>query len=107
MKNGLGSSKYKPAEYKRLQAIIDAKRLESDIIRQKVNFGWFGSLYHACAAIFGTHYNYKIKRVKNDQIHACYLEQYGNSTPLGYKMLLQKANRSYYPAQEELKLTHT
>ncbi|XP_022074272.2 coiled-coil domain-containing protein 148 [Acanthochromis polyacanthus] len=36
MKNGLGSSKYKPAEYKRLQAIVDAKRLESDLIRQKV-----------------------------------------------------------------------
>ncbi|KAM9342252.1 coiled-coil domain-containing protein 148-like [Pholidichthys leucotaenia] len=36
MKNGLGSSKYKPAEYKRLQAIVDAKRLESDLIGQKV-----------------------------------------------------------------------
>ena len=38
MKNGLGSSKYKPAEYKRLQAIVDAKRLESDLIGQKVHF---------------------------------------------------------------------
>ncbi|XP_036965011.1 coiled-coil domain-containing protein 148-like isoform X2 [Acanthopagrus latus] len=36
MKNGLGSSKYKPAEYKRLQAIVDAKRQESDLIGQKV-----------------------------------------------------------------------
>uniref|UniRef100_A0A3P8TMC7 Coiled-coil domain containing 148 n=1 Tax=Amphiprion percula TaxID=161767 RepID=A0A3P8TMC7_AMPPE len=36
MKNGLGSSKYKPVEYKRLQAIVDAKRLESELIRQKV-----------------------------------------------------------------------
>ncbi|KAM6934322.1 coiled-coil domain-containing protein 148-like [Xenentodon cancila] len=36
MKNGLGSSKYKPAEYGRLQAIVDAKRLESDLIGQKV-----------------------------------------------------------------------
>ncbi|CAJ1079275.1 coiled-coil domain-containing protein 148-like isoform X1 [Xyrichtys novacula] len=36
MKNGLGSSEYKPAEYERLQAIIDAKRLESDLIGQKV-----------------------------------------------------------------------
>ncbi|XP_042350644.1 coiled-coil domain-containing protein 148-like [Plectropomus leopardus] len=36
MKNGLGSSKYKPAEYKRLQAIVDAKRLESDLIGLKV-----------------------------------------------------------------------
>ncbi|XP_034550592.1 coiled-coil domain-containing protein 148-like isoform X2 [Notolabrus celidotus] len=36
MKNGLGSSKYKPAEYERLQAIVDAKRLESDLIGQKV-----------------------------------------------------------------------
>ncbi|XP_076602661.1 coiled-coil domain-containing protein 148-like [Chaetodon auriga] len=36
MKNGLGSSKYKPAEYKRLQAILDAKRLESDVIGKKV-----------------------------------------------------------------------
>ncbi|XP_070770144.1 coiled-coil domain-containing protein 148-like [Enoplosus armatus] len=36
MKNGLGSSKYKPAEYKKLQAIIDAKRLETDLIGQKV-----------------------------------------------------------------------
>ncbi|XP_040056666.2 coiled-coil domain-containing protein 148 isoform X2 [Gasterosteus aculeatus] len=36
MKYGLGSSKYKPAEYKRLQAIVDAKRLESDRIGLKV-----------------------------------------------------------------------
>ncbi|XP_041807130.1 coiled-coil domain-containing protein 148-like [Chelmon rostratus] len=36
MKNGLGSSKYKPAEYKRLQAILDAKRLESDLIGKQV-----------------------------------------------------------------------
>ncbi|XP_029980852.1 coiled-coil domain-containing protein 148-like [Sphaeramia orbicularis] len=36
MKNGLGSSKYKPAEYERLQAIVDAKRLESNLIGQKV-----------------------------------------------------------------------
>ncbi|XP_035531987.1 coiled-coil domain-containing protein 148-like [Morone saxatilis] len=36
MKNGLGSSKYRPAEYKKLQAIVDAKRLESDLIGQKV-----------------------------------------------------------------------
>uniref|UniRef100_A0A3B4Z8X0 Coiled-coil domain containing 148 n=1 Tax=Stegastes partitus TaxID=144197 RepID=A0A3B4Z8X0_9TELE len=35
MKNGLGSSKYKPADYKGLQAIVDAKRLESDLIGQK------------------------------------------------------------------------
>lgn len=39
MKNGLGSSKYKWAEYEKLQAIVDAKRLESDLIGQKVNFG--------------------------------------------------------------------
>ncbi|KAF7665204.1 hypothetical protein LDENG_00149060 [Lucifuga dentata] len=36
MKNGLGSSKYKPAEYQRLQAIVDATRRESDLIGQKV-----------------------------------------------------------------------
>ncbi|KAI3356187.1 hypothetical protein L3Q82_017443 [Scortum barcoo] len=36
MKNGLGSSKYKPSEYEQLQAIVDAKRLESDLIGQKV-----------------------------------------------------------------------
>ncbi|XP_017279986.1 coiled-coil domain-containing protein 148 [Kryptolebias marmoratus] len=36
MKNGLGSSKYKPTEYERLQAIVDAKRLESELIGQKV-----------------------------------------------------------------------
>ncbi|XP_028249786.1 coiled-coil domain-containing protein 148-like [Parambassis ranga] len=36
MKNGLGSSKYKPAEYKRLQAMVDAKRLECDLFGQKV-----------------------------------------------------------------------
>uniref|UniRef100_A0A3Q3K154 Coiled-coil domain containing 148 n=1 Tax=Monopterus albus TaxID=43700 RepID=A0A3Q3K154_MONAL len=36
MKNGLSSSKYKPAEYERLQAIVDAKRLESELIGQKV-----------------------------------------------------------------------
>lgn len=41
MKNGLGSTKYKPAEYERLQAIVDAKRLESDQIGQKVNFGHY------------------------------------------------------------------
>lgn len=29
------------------------------------------------------------------------------STQLGYKMLLQKANSPYYPAQEELKLIDT
>lgn len=47
MKNGLGSSKYKPAEYKRLQEIVAAKQLESDIIGQKVNFTRYQ--YHACA----------------------------------------------------------
>ncbi|XP_060944076.1 coiled-coil domain-containing protein 148-like [Limanda limanda] len=36
MKNGLGSSKYIPADYKKLQAIVDAKRQESDVIGQKV-----------------------------------------------------------------------
>ncbi|XP_040004118.1 coiled-coil domain-containing protein 148-like isoform X1 [Xiphias gladius] len=36
MKNGLGSSKYKPSDYKRLQTIVDAKRLESDLIGQKI-----------------------------------------------------------------------
>ncbi|XP_033990583.1 coiled-coil domain-containing protein 148-like [Trematomus bernacchii] len=36
MKNGLGSSKYKPAEYQKLQTIVDAKRLESDLIGLKV-----------------------------------------------------------------------
>ncbi|KAM4557787.1 coiled-coil domain-containing protein 148-like [Odontesthes bonariensis] len=36
MMNGLGSSRCKPAEYKRLQAIIDAKRLQSDLIGQQV-----------------------------------------------------------------------
>uniref|UniRef100_A0A8C2ZBA1 Coiled-coil domain containing 148 n=1 Tax=Cyclopterus lumpus TaxID=8103 RepID=A0A8C2ZBA1_CYCLU len=38
MKYGLGSSKYKPAEYKELQAIVDAKRLESHLIGLKVHF---------------------------------------------------------------------
>ncbi|KAG7227516.1 hypothetical protein INR49_005331 [Caranx melampygus] len=36
MKNGLCSSKYKPGDYKRLQAYVDAKRLESDLIGHKV-----------------------------------------------------------------------
>ncbi|XP_068428628.1 coiled-coil domain-containing protein 148-like [Clinocottus analis] len=36
MKYGLASSKYKPAEYKGLQAIVDAKRLESHLIGLKV-----------------------------------------------------------------------
>ncbi|XP_061579595.1 coiled-coil domain-containing protein 148-like [Cololabis saira] len=36
MKNGLGSSKYKQGEYERFQAIVDAKRRESDLIGQKV-----------------------------------------------------------------------
>lgn len=37
MKNGLSSSlNYKPAEYEKLQAIMEAKRLESNLIGQKV-----------------------------------------------------------------------
>ncbi|XP_071196556.1 coiled-coil domain-containing protein 148-like isoform X2 [Salvelinus alpinus] len=36
MKDGLGSSKYKPAEYEKLQAIVDAKQLQSTHIAQKV-----------------------------------------------------------------------
>ncbi|CAG5865540.1 unnamed protein product [Menidia menidia] len=36
MKNGVGSSRCKPVEYKRLQAIIEAKRLQSDLIEQQV-----------------------------------------------------------------------
>ncbi|XP_024919492.1 coiled-coil domain-containing protein 148 [Cynoglossus semilaevis] len=36
IKNGLSSSKYKPADYRRLQAVVDAKWLESDLIGQKV-----------------------------------------------------------------------
>ncbi|XP_011608694.1 coiled-coil domain-containing protein 148 isoform X1 [Takifugu rubripes] len=35
MKNGAGISKYKPVDYERLQAIIDAKRLETDALREK------------------------------------------------------------------------
>lgn len=38
IKNGLSSSKYKPADYRRLQAVVDAKWLESDLIGQKVKF---------------------------------------------------------------------
>lgn len=38
MKNGVGSSKYKPVDYERLQAIIEAKRLETDALREKVIF---------------------------------------------------------------------
>lgn len=37
MKNGLGSSKYKEAEYQRLKALVEAKRQESDLIGQKVS----------------------------------------------------------------------
>ncbi|XP_076018146.1 coiled-coil domain-containing protein 148-like [Genypterus blacodes] len=37
MKNGLGSSKYKQAEYQRLKAMVEAKRQESDLIGQKVH----------------------------------------------------------------------
>ncbi|CAM9289548.1 unnamed protein product, partial [Lampetra planeri] len=36
LRNGLSSSKYRPAEYNRLQAIVDAKRLETALIGQKV-----------------------------------------------------------------------
>ncbi|KAM4561228.1 coiled-coil domain-containing protein 148-like isoform 1-T2 [Fundulus diaphanus] len=36
MKNGSGSSRYKPAEYETLQAFVDARRLEYDLIGQKV-----------------------------------------------------------------------
>lgn len=38
MKNGLSSSRYRPAEHKRLQALIDAERLECDLMGQKVCF---------------------------------------------------------------------
>lgn len=45
MKNGLSSSlNYKPAEYEKLQAIMEAKRLESNLIGQKVNFSQDQSL---------------------------------------------------------------
>ncbi|XP_078480111.1 coiled-coil domain-containing protein 148 [Lampetra planeri] len=37
LRNGLSSSKYRPAEYNRLQAIVDAKRLETALIGQKVH----------------------------------------------------------------------
>lgn len=37
MRNGIGISKYKPVDYERLQAIIDAKRLETDALGEKVN----------------------------------------------------------------------
>lgn len=37
MKNGVGTSKYKPIDYERLQAIIAAKRLETDALGEKVN----------------------------------------------------------------------
>lgn len=36
-RNGVGISKYKPVDYGRLQAIIDAKRQETDALGQKVN----------------------------------------------------------------------
>uniref|UniRef100_A0A8C5NFS0 Coiled-coil domain-containing protein 148 n=1 Tax=Gouania willdenowi TaxID=441366 RepID=A0A8C5NFS0_GOUWI len=36
MKNGVGSFKFKPFEYERLQEVLEAKRLESEIIGQKV-----------------------------------------------------------------------
>lgn len=38
MKNGADISKYKPVDYESLQAIIDAKRLETDALREKVIF---------------------------------------------------------------------
>lgn len=37
VKNCVGISKYKPFDYERLQAIIDAKRLETDALGEKVN----------------------------------------------------------------------
>lgn len=37
MENGFGCSKYKPADYGRLEAIVDAKRQKSELIGQKVN----------------------------------------------------------------------
>lgn len=37
MKNGTDISKYKPVDYDRLQAMIDAKRLETDALGEKVN----------------------------------------------------------------------
>uniref|UniRef100_A0A8C7Y8E3 Coiled-coil domain containing 148 n=1 Tax=Oryzias sinensis TaxID=183150 RepID=A0A8C7Y8E3_9TELE len=36
LKNGLSNFRYRPAEHKRLQAVIDAERLECDLIGQKV-----------------------------------------------------------------------
>ncbi|XP_062287277.1 coiled-coil domain-containing protein 148-like [Scomber scombrus] len=55
LRNGLGSSKYKPAEYKRLQAIVDAKRLESDLIGQKVEKTRCGAKANKESAILRQH----------------------------------------------------
>ena len=38
MKNGLWCSRYKPAEYNKLQALVEAKRQETAQIGQKVHF---------------------------------------------------------------------
>lgn len=62
MKNGLSSLRYRPAEHKRLQAVIDAERLECDLIGQKVCFvaihalkqqSWCTFLFHLVK-----HFNY-------------------------------------------------
>lgn len=37
MKDGLVNSKYKQAEYEKLQAVVEAKRQESELIGQKVD----------------------------------------------------------------------
>lgn len=46
MKDGIGSSKYKPVDCERLQAIIDAKRLETDALREKVILFYSVSCYY-------------------------------------------------------------
>lgn len=37
LKDGLGSSKYKPVQYEQLQAMLEAKHIASQHIEEKVN----------------------------------------------------------------------
>lgn len=56
MKNGIGSSKYKPVDCERLQGIIEAKRLETDALREKVILFFSVSCYffkqHICYILY-------------------------------------------------------
>lgn len=68
MKSGLGSSKYKPTDYEKLHAIFDAKRLQVDLIGQKVPFHYQNYPCYEKRSILCENDTYKIKSWYTDDI---------------------------------------